>query len=139
VGGEEWAYQLGAGAKFVGGGISLYWLYRILVFACNFLAGRHDARQQRLEALDARLDVSLGKRLDHLERAERQHQERIQVLEGWLAAMASELRSIDPENPRLKELADALRQGLPIPPPDRSLDDLLQHATQRVERQGKKR
>jgi hypothetical protein len=109
--------------------------YRTLVFVCNFLAGRYDARQARVEALDEKVSASLAKRLDHLEAQQAEDKARIGVLESWVAALASELRANDPENPRLKELSDALRHhGFPIVPPDPSLRDLLHRGAAAVER-----
>lgn len=113
--------------------------YRTFVFVCNFLAGRYDARQARVEALDEKLAKSLGNRLTNLEKQQADDKARIGVLESWVAALAAELRANDPENPRLKELSDALRHhGFPIVPPDPSLRDLLQRGAAAVERTPKK-
>lgn len=115
-----------------------FFMYRIVVFGCNFLAGRFDVRQARVEALDERLNISLSKRLDHLERAERTNQQEIQMLRGWVTALASELRSVDPENPRLKGLTDALIHGIPVPPPDHGIDSLLSQARESLDRSDKR-
>lgn len=129
---------LAVGAK--GTGIALLGLavYRAIVFLCNFLAGRYDARQARLERLDEKLAKSLDERLNDLEVQQAEDKARIGVLESWVAALAAELRANDPENPRLKELSDALRhRGFPIVPPDPSLRDLLQRGAAAVERSSK--
>jgi hypothetical protein len=50
-----------AGGKSVGVGLIVWTAYRLFVFLMNYFAGRHDARQARLDALDLRLAASLGK------------------------------------------------------------------------------
>lgn len=127
-----------AGGRSVGVGIVVWTSYRLFVFIFNFMAGRHDARQIRLDALDVRLSASLGKRLEHLEKAEATNQDRIRVLEDCVAILAAELRMRDPGNAKLGEVAKALRDVHPIVPPDPQLDDLLQHAANAVERKGKR-
>jgi hypothetical protein len=66
-----------AGGNSVGAGLIVWTAYRLFVFVCNFIAGRHDARQARLDALDVRLAASLGNRLSHLESTEVSNQARI--------------------------------------------------------------
>jgi hypothetical protein len=127
MGGEDWIDRLAAGSKYAGVAVIGLLMYRALTFSCNFIAGRYDARQQRVEALDEKVSSSLAKRLDHLERAERESQAEIQMLRGWVTALATELRAVDPENLRLKDLAHALQHGLPVPA-DHGFDGLLHQA-----------
>lgn len=126
-----------AGGKGLGVGLLAWTLFQAFKFTCNFLAGRHDARQTRLDELDVRLAKSLGDRLSHLEQAERTNQIRIQTLEGWVATLATELRMQDPTNPKLRELAEALRGVTPIVASDPRLDELMQHAANAVDRKGR--
>jgi hypothetical protein len=127
-----------AGGRSVGVGLVVWTAYRLFVFVCTFLAGRHDVRQERLDALDERISASLGKRLTHLEEAEETNQSRIRVLEDCVAILAAELRMRDPANPKLGEVAKLLRDVHPIVPPDPHLDELMQHAANAVERRGKR-
>lgn len=130
---------LTAGGQAIGAGIGSWSAYRLVMFTCNFLAGRNDARQQRLDAREERLSASLGKRLDHLERAEEANQRRIRVLEDCVAILATELRMRDPANAKLGEVAKLLRDVHPVVPPDPQLDDLLQHAANAVEHKGRRK
>lgn len=132
---------LATGGQAVGAGIGSWSFYRLVVFGCNFFAARHDARSKRLDEQEARLSLSLGQRLDHLERMEKNNQdlikisnERIRVLEDCVAILAAELRMREPANPKLGEVAKMLRDVHPILPPDPMLDQLLQHAANAVER-----
>jgi hypothetical protein len=122
------------GGQAIGAGLGSWSAYRLIVFGCNFLAGRHDVRQLRLDALDLRLAASLGKRLEHLEHAEINNQARIRVLEDCVAILAGELRMRDPANSKLSEVAKMLREVHPVLPPDPKLEELLQHAANAVER-----
>jgi hypothetical protein len=88
-----------------------------VVFVCNFLAGRYDARQARLDALDVRLAESLGNRLSHLEqpkgqpgahpraRGLRRHPRRLSSVCGTPRTRSS-------------EVAKMLRDVHPVVPPD---------------------
>jgi uncharacterized small protein (DUF1192 family) len=127
-----------AGGRSVGVGLAVWTAYRLFVFVCNFFAGRYDARQARLDALDVRLAKSLGDRLSHLEVAELNNQARIRVLEDCVAILAAELRQTDPSNSKLGQVAKLLRDVHPIVPPDPNLDELMQHAANAVDRKGRK-
>jgi hypothetical protein len=132
--GGDWFDRFVMGIKYPSL-IGLGWfLYRITVFVCNFLAGRMDARHARVDELDKRLNVSLGKRLDHLEEAEARNQSRIILLENAVAILLTELRLTDPTNSKLKEVAAMLRAALPIAS-DHPFDDLLRQAEQRDTKQ----
>jgi hypothetical protein len=138
MGGIEIANAIATGGQAVGAGLGTWSAYRLIVFGCNFMAGRHDARQQRLDDLDERLAKSLGLRLTHLETAEKANQARIHVLEDCVAILAAELRMRDPSNTKLGEVAKLLRDVHPVVPPDPQLDELMRHAANAVER-GKRR
>jgi hypothetical protein len=127
-----------AGGKSVGVGLIVWTAYRLFVFLMNYFAGRYDVRQARLDALDLRLAASLGSRLTHLEDQEKLNQSRIRVLEDCVAILAVELRQRDPANPKLGQVAKMLRDVHPTVPADPSLDELLQHAANAVEKRGKK-
>jgi hypothetical protein len=122
-----------AGGRTFGAGLVVWTAYRVVVFACNFLAGRHDARQARLDALDVRLAESLGKRLSHLETAEKANQARIRVLEDCVSILATELRMRDPANSKLGQVAKMLHDVHPVVPPDPQLDELLRHAARAID------
>lgn len=128
-----------AGGRGIGVGLIVWTAYKLFVFVCNFLAGRHDVRHARLDALEVRLTASLGDRLSHLEQAEINSQARIQMLEGWVATLATELRMQDPTNPKLKELSDALRGVTPLAVAEPMLDEILHHAANAVERKGRRK
>lgn len=134
MGGNELANAIATGGQAIGAGLGSWSAYRLIVFAFNFFAGRHDVRQLRLDALDLRLAASLGKRLEHLERSEVANQRRIQVLEDCVSILAAELRMRDPANSKLGEVAKLLRDVHPVLPPDPSLEELLQLAANAVER-----
>lgn len=139
--GADWIDRLAVGGKFTGLGLLGYTAYRLFVFICNFIAGRQDAREARLDAQEERLKTSLGNRLDHLEQAESSNLDRIRLLEarvalaeGWVATLATELRMKDPGNPKLAELAKMLNAVAPIAARDPLLDEILQHAANAVDK-----
>lgn len=115
-------------AKWPSLGVAAFYAYKLFVFACQFLAGRFDARQTRLEALDQRVSKSLSDRLSHLERIEEANRVEIGLLREAVSMLATELREQDPTNPKLKVVASMLRAATPIPPADPALDDLVQQA-----------
>lgn len=101
-------------------------VFRGLVFFCNFLAGRYDARQERLEKREVRVDHALSARLQHLETAERRNQQRISVLERAVRLLTTELARIDPANPKLSQVAAMLDTAFEVDPqtPDDMIDKL---------------
>lgn len=101
-----------AGGKGVGLGLTAWSLLQLTKFLCNFLAGRADARQARLDAQEERLSVSLGKRLAHLEQMEARQGQQIASLRECVEILAAELRQRDPGNSKLAEVASLLRQGI---------------------------
>lgn len=133
--GGDWIDRLAAGGKYTGLGLLGYTAYRLFVFTCNFLAGRHDARQTRLEAREQRIEDSLGRRLEHLERAEIHNQRRIRLLEEVVAILTTELRQSDPMNPALKEVGKLLRDVHPVVPADPQLTELMRHAARGVDKE----
>jgi hypothetical protein len=116
----------GAGAKYAGLGLIGYSLYRLIAFTCEFLAGRHDARQKRLLEIELRVDSSIADRLKHLERLERTNRRAIVTLEGLVRVLATELHRIQPDNPKLADVAKVLSQVWDITPdtPDDMSDTL---------------
>jgi hypothetical protein len=131
--GEDWIDRLAAGGKWTGFGLLAVMSYRYFTFICNFLAGRFDARQARLEAREERIAYSLGRRLDHLERTEQENQRRIRLLEEVVAILSSELRQADPMNPKLKEIGKMMRDVHPVVPPDPQLEELMRHAARGID------
>lgn len=125
--GADWIDRLAAGGKYTGFGLVAYSAVRLTVFFFNFFAGRYDARQMRLEALDKRVSESLGDRLEHLEQTGAHNQNRIMLLENAVAILLAELRLTDPSNSKLKEVANLLRAAIPVPI-DGPFEDLLKQA-----------
>lgn len=135
---DDWIARLAAGGKYTGIGLIFYTAYRLLVFGCTFIAKRLDAREARLNAQEERVDASLAKRLDHLERTEVSNQQRIGLLEECVAILASEVRQTDAGNPKLAQVARLLAGVHPVVPLSPQLDELLQHAANAVERRDKR-
>jgi hypothetical protein len=124
--GGEIAEKLIVGAQ-AGGAVGVAWfVYKILGVLLPYLSQRSDARQARMDAQQARLDLSLDKRLKHLERIEVANQGRIAVLEEAIHLLADELRQKDPANPKLSQVAKMLRAAMAVPrdTPD-DMTDLL--------------
>lgn len=135
--GADWVDRLAVGGEYTGLGLLSYTVYRLFVFICDFFAGRYDARQTRLDVREERLSASLGKRLDHLERAEKANRSRVTLLEECVAILLTELRMADPVNSKLKEVAAMLRDVHPVLPPDPGLDALLRHAANAIDKESK--
>jgi hypothetical protein len=133
--GEDWIDRLAVGAKYTGVGLVGLFVYRLFVFTCNFLAGRYDARQARLEAREERVDQSIGNRLTHLEEQQKEDQGRIRLLEEGVGILTAELRQLDPGNPKLREVANMLRHATPVVPPDQVLDNLIHRAGQAIDKE----
>lgn len=108
--------RLVAGGKYTGLGLVVYTAYRLLVFSCDFIAGRYDARLHRLEAREKRVDKSLEDRLRHLEEQDVQNRRRIAILEKQLRIVAGELARAEPMNPTLAGVAAALSYAFEVEP-----------------------
>jgi hypothetical protein len=104
-----------AGGKGLGVGLTAMALYRLIAFILTFIAGRADARQAVLDRQQERLDLSLGKRLEHLERIEQANRAEIARLRECVEILAGELRTKDPANPKLLEISRSLRSAYASP------------------------
>lgn len=114
--------RLAAGGRPVGYGIVAFAGVRLFIFIFNWLAGRYDARQDRLERREQRLDQRYDARLRHLEK----EVGRIHVLEQVISILAAELRQLDPANEKLGQVARLLRKAIPVDPkPKSDFNDLL--------------
>lgn len=103
-----------AGGRFVALAILVHTARKLFEYVCNFLAGRHDARQARIDALDIRLNASLAARLHHLEETELQNRDEIRRLREAVEVLAGALRLKDPTNPKLLEVARLLSPVIPF-------------------------
>ena len=111
-----------AGGKPVGVGLVVIAGVKLFMFVFDWISGRYDTRQDRLERREKRMDASYADRLDHLER----QVARIPILEVAVNILAAELRQHDPANSKLSEVAKLLRTSAPFAPePNANLDDLL--------------
>lgn len=97
-----------AGGKFFGVALLVHTLRKFVEFGCNFLAGRHDVRQQRVDDLDIRLSASLAKRLEHLEAIEKANQVEIGRLRRAVEILATELRNRGGADDKLQQVASLL-------------------------------
>jgi hypothetical protein len=104
----DWIDRLAAGSKYTGIGLIAYTMYRLLVFGCTFVAARLDAREGRLNAQEERVDASLAKRLGHLERQDHVNRRAIVRLERMVRILATELFRLEPDNPKLADVAASL-------------------------------
>lgn len=118
---EDWGDKIVTAGKAAGAGLVLLTAYRLFVFVCNFLAGRHDHRQDRLDEREARLDGSLANRLSHLESETENSRKRIAALETQvdeyrkvIIVLATEIRIVAPENAKLAEIDRLMRTTFPI-------------------------
>jgi hypothetical protein len=109
----------------VGGGLGALGAFRFIRWGIEHFGKRQDARQLQLDAQQERVDTSLAKRLSHLEAQELANRDRIQVLEEVTTTLIAELRSIDPNNPKLHDVAHALRMSIPFAPPSPSIDESI--------------
>lgn len=112
----DWSDKLIEGGKIGAFGLACLMIYRFVVFACEFLAGRYDARQLRLEQREERVDKSISERLRHLELQEIANRKRILFLEKHLRIVAAELWRLDNGNPKLEGVAEALGLAFGIEP-----------------------
>lgn len=127
MGGDDLASIL----KGVGiGTAAIFFVVRFLRWAIEFSCSRLDTKQAQLNKQEARIDASLSKRLDHLEKQDDQHkldaaetlklsqisQSRIHLLEQVVGILTVELREADPLNPKLKIVGAMLAFAIEIPP-----------------------
>lgn len=122
----DWTDRLIDGGKITAVGIAALFLYRTLVFICEFLAGRYDARQIRLDQIEKRIADAISDRLRHLELQEIANRKRIVMLEKHLRIVAAELWRLDHGNPKLEGVAAALGFAFQVDPdtPDDMTDKL---------------
>lgn len=120
-----------AGGKTMGLGLIAYAAYKLIAFLLTFIAARLDARQATIDRQQERLDVSLGNRLDHLERIEKANRQEMAAnrdeitrLRECVEVLAGELRRKDPNNPKLVEISRTLAAVWTLPPPGDTPDDM---------------
>jgi hypothetical protein len=104
-----------AAGQAVGIGAGSWGGFRLLQWCATFLCGRLDKKQDQLDEKEARIDAGLAKRLAWLEAQELMNRDRIQVLEAVTTTLLAELRSIDPANEKLHDVANILRASIPFP------------------------
>ncbi len=113
------------GGKGVGFGLTALALVRLFQWAVHLACARLDKRQVALDVQQKRVDDSLAGRLRHLEEQELVNRDRIQVLEEVATTLICELRSIDPGNPKLHDVAVSLRRSIPFTTPNPTIDESI--------------
>lgn len=112
--GDDLVDRLVLAGKPLGLGLVAYAAVRLFMFLCTFVAARMDARQARLDAREARLEASIGDRLRHLEAGQARDATRLAACERAISILVDRVRSNDPSDPALAEVADLLRDAITV-------------------------